>query len=63
MLLFVFLVFYLFLSLYGSSKISQERLSGLVILSIEKKMLKKFDYKSLINNFESKRVRKIKMYN
>ena len=33
---------------------SQERLSGLTILSIEKNMLEKIDYKSLINNFASK---------
>ena len=39
---------------------SQERLSVLAILSIEKNMLEKIDYKSLINNFTSKRVRKIK---
>ena len=39
---------------------SQERLSGLAILSIEKKMLEKIDYKSLINNFASKRARKMK---
>ena len=40
---------------------SQERLSGLAILSIEKNMLEKIDYKSLINNFESKSVRKINL--
>jgi hypothetical protein len=39
---------------------SQERLSRLVILSIERNMLKKIDYKSLINNFASKRARKMK---
>ena len=39
---------------------SQEKLSGLTILPIEKKMLEKIDYKSLINNFVSKRVRKMK---
>ena len=33
---------------------SQERLSGLTILSIEKNMLEKINYKSLINNFASK---------
>jgi hypothetical protein len=42
------------------STISQERLSGLAILSIEKNMLEKIDYKSLINNFASKRARKMK---
>jgi hypothetical protein len=39
---------------------SQERLSGLAILSIEKNMLEKIDYKNLINNFASKRARKMK---
>ena len=39
---------------------SQERLSGLAILSIEKNILEKIDYKSLINNFASKRARKMK---
>ena len=39
---------------YLRSTISQERLSGLAILSIEKNMLEKIDYKSLINNFASK---------
>ena len=39
---------------------SQERLNGLAILSIEKNMFEKIDYKSLINNFASKRVRKMK---
>ena len=38
---------------------SQERLSRLTILSIEKNMLEKIDYKSLINNFASKRARKM----
>ncbi len=38
----------------------QKRLSGLAILSIENNMLEKNDYKSLINNFVSKRARKIK---
>ena len=40
---------------------SQKRLSGLMILSIEKNMLEKIDYKSLINNFASKRARKMKI--
>ena len=39
---------------------SQERLSKLAILSIEKNILEKIDYKSLINNFASKRIRKMK---
>jgi hypothetical protein len=34
---------------------SQERLNGLVILSIENKMLKKLEYKNLINNFASQK--------
>jgi hypothetical protein len=45
---------------YLKSIMSQERLSGLTILSMEKNMLEKNDYKSLINNFASKRVRKMK---
>jgi hypothetical protein len=39
---------------------SQEKLSALAILSIEKNMLEKIDYKSLINNFASKKARKMK---
>jgi hypothetical protein len=39
---------------------SQERLSELAILSIKKNILEKIDYKSLINNFASKRERKMK---
>ena len=38
---------------------SQERLSGLVILSIEKEMLKELKYKNLISNFASQKTRKI----
>ena len=38
---------------------SQERWSGLVILSIEKEMLKELKYKNLISNFASQKVRKI----
>ena len=38
---------------------SQERLSGLVILSIEKEMLKKLKYKKFISNFTSQKGRKI----
>ena len=37
----------------------QERLSGLAILSIEKKMLEKLEYKILISQFASQNVRKI----
>ena len=39
---------------------SQERLSGLTILSIERNMLEKIYYKNLINTFASKRARKMK---
>ena len=38
---------------------SQERSSGLAILSIEKEMLEELKYKNLINNFVSQKVRKI----
>ena len=41
-------------------KKKKKDLSGLAIL-LKKKMLKKIDYKSLINNFASKRARKIKI--
>ena len=44
---------------YIRSVMSQERLSGLVILSIEKEMLKKLKYKKLISNFTSQKGRKI----
>ena len=40
---------------------SQERLSGLAILSIEKKMLAELEYKNLISNFASQKVRKINL--
>ena len=38
---------------------SQERLSGLAILSIENEMLKEVEYKNLINQFVSQKARKI----
>ena len=38
----------------------KKKISVLAILSIENKMLKKIDYISLINNFASKRARKLK---
>ena len=38
---------------------SQERLSELAILSIEKEMLEEHKYKNLISNFASQKVRKI----
>ena len=37
---------------------SQERLSELTILSIEKEMLEELKYKNLINNFASQKARK-----
>ena len=37
---------------------SQERLSGLVILSIENEMLAKLECKNLISNFASQKTRK-----
>jgi hypothetical protein len=36
----------------------QERLNGLAILSIEKKMLKNLEYKNLISNFASQKARR-----
>ena len=38
---------------------SQERLSRLVILSIKKEMLEELEYKKLISQFASQKVRKI----
>ena len=38
---------------------SQERLSGLVILLIEKKMLEELEYKNLISQFAYQKARKI----
>ena len=38
---------------------SQERLRGLAILSIEKEMLEELKYKNLISNFRSQKARKI----
>ena len=38
---------------------SQERLNGLAILSIEKEMLEELKYKNLISNFVSQKARKI----
>ena len=40
--------------------VSHERLRGLTILLVKKDMLKKLNYKSLINNLVSQKVRKIK---
>ena len=44
---------------YLKSTMSQERLSGLAILSIEKEMLAELECKNLINNFASQKARKI----
>ena len=38
---------------------SQERLGGLAILSVEKKMLEELEYKNLISQFASQKARKI----
>ena len=44
---------------YLRSTMSQERLSGLAILSIKKKILEELEYKILISQFASQEVRKI----
>jgi hypothetical protein len=44
---------------YLRSTMSQERLNGLAILSIEKKMLENLEYKNLISNFASQKVRRL----
>ena len=44
---------------YLRSTMSQERLSRLAILSIEKEMLEELKYKNLISNFASQKTRKI----
>jgi hypothetical protein len=44
---------------YLISTMSQERLNGLAILSIEKEMLKKLKYKNLISNFASQKIKNI----
>ena len=44
---------------YLRSTMSQEKLSGLVILSIENEMLKELEYKNLISQFAYQKVRKI----
>ena len=38
---------------------SQERLNGLTILSIEKELIEKLDYVNLINTFASKNARRV----
>ena len=47
------------IKLYLRSIMSQERLSKLAILSIEKEILEELKYKNLINNFASHKTRKI----
>ncbi|XP_022552196.1 zinc finger MYM-type protein 1-like [Brassica napus] len=44
---------------YLRSCMSQERLNGLAIISIERKMAKKLDYTSLMNEFANKTARRI----
>ena len=44
---------------YLRSTMSQDRLSGLSILSIEKEMLVEFECKNLISNFDSQKASKI----
>ena len=44
---------------YLRSTMSEERLNGLVILSIENEMLVELECKNLINNFASQKARKI----
>lgn len=38
---------------------SRQRLNWLTLLSIEKEMLNEIDYKYIINNFASKKARKV----
>jgi hypothetical protein len=47
------------IKLYLRSTISQEKLNGLTILSIEKKKLGNLEYKNLISNFASQKARRI----
>ena len=44
---------------YLRSTMSQKRLSGLVILSIENEILEEFEYKNLISQFASQKIRKV----
>ncbi|KAL6569123.1 hypothetical protein OROHE_003404 [Orobanche hederae] len=48
---------------YLRSTMSQDRLSGLAILSIERDLVKKLDYKSLIGDFASKKASRIVLKN
>jgi hypothetical protein len=43
---------------YLRSTMSQEKLNGLAILSIEQDLLENIEYKSLISNFEAQTVRR-----
>ena len=47
------------LKTYLWSTMSQERLNDLAILSIEKKVVERLDYESLINTFASKTARRV----
>ena len=44
---------------YLKLTMSQQKLSGLAILSIENEMLEELDYKNLISQFVSQKARKI----
>ena len=44
---------------YLRSTMSQERLNGLAMLSIEKDLADKFDYSSLIETFAAKNARRV----
>jgi hypothetical protein len=44
---------------YIRSTMSQERLNGLALLSIENEMLKKLEYKNLVSNFASQKARRM----
>ena len=41
---------------------SQERLNGLLMISIENELAEKFDYSKLINDFTGKKVRRVIFY-
>ena len=47
------------IKLYLQSSMSQERLNGLSILSIERDMAEKLDYTNLMNEFAGRNVRTI----
>ena len=47
---------------YLRSTISQERLNGLAMISIEQDMLKTIDYKDLIEEFASKNARRMALF-